>query len=428
MGGENGKWVPKFFGQFLLEKGAITREQLIDALEYQQSRVLKLGEIAVQQGYLTPEQVKFINEEQKRTDKLFGELAVELGYLTQEQLEKLITIQKNNHIFLGQILVDKGYISGQELSKYLEEFHKLQRPIENLKDLIPEQHEHFDAIQIILDMTIKLFRRMPHILVKLGKGYYYSSMKNSFMITYVDFTGSYDFKYFFNLPKDLAYEIAQKLYRNESIEYSDELVADFVGELANVISGNITSQLLELGLNITIHPPVTVFATEIASYSPPPDHRILAFPARVPSSDFTVGIIEKIPPEERIVIPSKRIRVLVADDSALVRIQLKDILSEIPEVELVGTAKDGDEAFKLAEIHHPDLVILDLVMPGRSSSELLEYFINHSIDVVVLSGLGNTPQIIEDSFRKGVKSVVAKPLEPQEVKKIITQIAKEKLG
>jgi DNA-binding NarL/FixJ family response regulator len=58
------------------------------------------------------------------------------------------------------------------------------------------------------------------------------------------------------------------------------------------------------------------------------------------------------------------IRVLVADDQALVREGLMTLLAAAPEIEPVGSARDGAEAVALAARHRPDVVLMDLRMPG----------------------------------------------------------------
>jgi DNA-binding NarL/FixJ family response regulator len=57
------------------------------------------------------------------------------------------------------------------------------------------------------------------------------------------------------------------------------------------------------------------------------------------------------------------IRVLVADDQALIREGLETLLSFSPGIAVVGAARDGEEAVRLVEEHHPDVVLMDLRMP-----------------------------------------------------------------
>ena len=63
-------------------------------------------------------------------------------------------------------------------------------------------------------------------------------------------------------------------------------------------------------------------------------------------------------------------RALIADDERLLREQLRARLAEAwPELEIVAEAKNGDEAVQLTEAHHPDLVFLDIRMPGMTGIE-----------------------------------------------------------
>jgi two-component system chemotaxis response regulator CheB len=61
---------------------------------------------------------------------------------------------------------------------------------------------------------------------------------------------------------------------------------------------------------------------------------------------------------------SKTIRVLVVDDSAYIRKVIKEMLTRSPLIEVVGTARDGDEALEQVERLRPDVVTCDLIMPG----------------------------------------------------------------
>ena len=62
-------------------------------------------------------------------------------------------------------------------------------------------------------------------------------------------------------------------------------------------------------------------------------------------------------------------RVLIADDEPLARERLRDLLAEQPGIELVAEAGDGREALHACATHHPDLVLLDIAMPGIDGLE-----------------------------------------------------------
>ena len=59
-----------------------------------------------------------------------------------------------------------------------------------------------------------------------------------------------------------------------------------------------------------------------------------------------------------------KIRVLLVEDHGLVRAGLRALLAAMPDIEVVGEARDGNEALRLVEQLHPDLVLMDISMPG----------------------------------------------------------------
>jgi len=84
----------------------------------------------------------------------------------------------------------------------------------------------------------------------------------------------------------------------------------------------------------------------------------------------------------------KKARILVVDDHALVREMLKERLSQEPDLEVVGTAKDGLQALEKATRLGPDLVLLDIDMPGLSAFDAARQITDQSpcTRVLFLSG------------------------------------------
>jgi DNA-binding NarL/FixJ family response regulator len=64
------------------------------------------------------------------------------------------------------------------------------------------------------------------------------------------------------------------------------------------------------------------------------------------------------------------IRILLADDHALVREGIRRVLEEEADLHVVAEASDGEEAMGLAREHHPDVAVLDITMPGASGFEI----------------------------------------------------------
>ena len=63
------------------------------------------------------------------------------------------------------------------------------------------------------------------------------------------------------------------------------------------------------------------------------------------------------------------IRVLLVDDQELVRAGFRVLIESVPDLEVVGEASDGDQAVKLVELEHPDVVLMDVRMPGMDGIE-----------------------------------------------------------
>jgi len=84
----------------------------------------------------------------------------------------------------------------------------------------------------------------------------------------------------------------------------------------------------------------------------------------------------------------QQIRVLIVDDSALVRKLLRDVISGDPSMEVVGTASNGVEAIRAVAELEPDVVTMDIHMPEMDGLTALEYIMRkHPLPVVMLSAL-----------------------------------------
>lgn len=111
----------------------------------------------------------------------------------------------------------------------------------------------------------------------------------------------------------------------------------------------------------------------------------------------------------------KPIRVLIAEDSPTVRHYLMTLLSEAPGLEVVGEARDGREAIRLAEELRPDIISMDISMPQLDGLEATRQIMTQCpTPIVVVSGL--VDQDVDLSFRAlqaGALAVIPKPPDRQ---------------
>jgi DNA-binding NarL/FixJ family response regulator len=118
------------------------------------------------------------------------------------------------------------------------------------------------------------------------------------------------------------------------------------------------------------------------------------------------------------------IRVVLADDHAVVRQGLSRLIGGFDEVELVGTAADGEEAVELAEREQPDVVLLDLQMPkldGIGATRRIRE-VAPEARVVVLTAFSDREGII-DAFDAGATGYLLKDAEPAELLRAVKAAA-----
>jgi DNA-binding LytR/AlgR family response regulator len=115
---------------------------------------------------------------------------------------------------------------------------------------------------------------------------------------------------------------------------------------------------------------------------------------------------------------------IIADDERLMRDLLRTRLSQVwPELEIVGEAKNGDEAVQLVNALQPDLTFLDIRMPGKTGMEAARD-IGDASQVVFVTAYD---QYAVEAFERGAVDYVLKPPEPERLK-ITVERLKERLS
>jgi len=134
---------------------------------------------------------------------------------------------------------------------------------------------------------------------------------------------------------------------------------------------------------------------------------------RIKSADLEVFCREHSIPMDREALPQSR-KVLVIDDEESIRVALQEALLQYPEKFDVYAAADGFEAGSLMESVRPDLVILDLVMPGMDGFKVCQNIrrspsLKH-VKIVVLTGFPSDRNI-ERAKELGADLCLAKPID-----------------
>ena len=115
------------FGDYLIEKGKIGKEDLDVALKLRTEKGIRLGVLAVDDGLLTEQQLGAILDHQREIAAagLFGEIAINLKLLSREQVESLLEKQKEYEKIVDQILVLSGAINSNEKEDELSLFYDM---------------------------------------------------------------------------------------------------------------------------------------------------------------------------------------------------------------------------------------------------------------------------------------------------------------
>ena len=118
------------------------------------------------------------------------------------------------------------------------------------------------------------------------------------------------------------------------------------------------------------------------------------------------------------------VRVLIADDHAVVREGLRAVLGSEPDMEVVGEAATGKEVLERAADLRPDVILMDIQMPGINGIEATRRIIaaNQEIGVVILTMYEDDDSIFS-AMRAGARGYVLKGAHPSQILKVLRAVA-----
>ena len=121
---------------------------------------------------------------------------------------------------------------------------------------------------------------------------------------------------------------------------------------------------------------------------------------------------------------SERIRVLIADDHPLFRDGMHGLLDSVPETEVVGEAASGEEAITRAENLQPDVILMDIKMPGINGLQAMREILHTSphIRILIVSMLEDDDSVFA-AMRAGACGYVLKGANQDEMLRAIRAVA-----
>jgi two-component system response regulator DevR len=142
------------------------------------------------------------------------------------------------------------------------------------------------------------------------------------------------------------------------------------------------------------------------------------------------------------------VRVILADDHEVVRLGVKTLLEDVPWVQVVAEAGSGEEAVRLTEMYQPDVVIMDIRMPGASGIDACREITSRfeEVQVIMLTSYGDDELILK-ALQAGASGYILKQvgnrslvsaleavregnalLDPQVTRQVIEQIRKDEVA
>ena len=120
-------------------------------------------------------------------------------------------------------------------------------------------------------------------------------------------------------------------------------------------------------------------------------------------------------------------KIIIVDDHFIFRNGLKDLLVEIPDVEIIGEASSGEEFLEMLPASKPDIVFMDIKMPGLSGIETTRKALEIMPDLKILAlSMFGENEYVEEMLQAGALGYLLKNIGKQELIKAIDNIANEK--
>lgn len=117
------------------------------------------------------------------------------------------------------------------------------------------------------------------------------------------------------------------------------------------------------------------------------------------------------PPTSSFIAPAK---VLIAEDEAIIRLDLKEMLEE-EGLTVVGEAADGDAALRLAREKGPDLVIMDIKMPGLDGLSAAEKIVEDDLAAVLILTAFSQKDLVQRAAEAGALGYLVKPFQKSDL-------------
>ena len=123
----------------------------------------------------------------------------------------------------------------------------------------------------------------------------------------------------------------------------------------------------------------------------------------------------------------KKIRVILVDDHAVVRAGYKILLKNVDYIDVIAEANTGEEAIILSREHRPDVIVMDISLPGINGIESIRRIViaNHDIKILVFT-MHEEVVFVERALQAGATGYMTKSTDPKMLSKAIKSVSQGK--
>lgn len=255
-----------YFGNYLQNKGVISKEQYFELLEEIKTSRLKMGLLAIVNGMMTEAQAEEVNQLQQMQDRRFGDIAVDKGYLTEDQVSSLLKMQGDQYLLFVQALIDHNYLSLEGIQQELKAYKKEERfsaldldaiKSSDMDKIVPVFTKETSIPPVMKDYIALIARNFVRFIdtqVRLEQAERINSCNVPYMASQ-EMEGEFNFFVGISGEED-ALLSAASIYGKETFTQIDEDALDAVCEFINCNNGLYASKLSEEDVELELMPPV----------------------------------------------------------------------------------------------------------------------------------------------------------------------------
>jgi len=285
----------RFFGEYLLEKHRITREQLLLAIGYQKSVNMTIEQICIQEALLdglnllNEDDVAHINNILKvNLDKDIVQILLEEKLIPQDRLERARKYHQGNQIRIGEALIKVNALTAAELEEELQIFREEEAREVGLISGNLESAGNKDIVKHFIGYTAQIVEKILREEVKVK-----SCIPSTVDFIPNDYTieqkarGDREVAFILNIPDTILLRVASAMY-DRPIKTINAQTEDAVKEFLNIIDGNSLSHLSFLGTRLVSYPPEIFRNFRGASYPFQPNDNFMVVSLKSTMGDFDI--------------------------------------------------------------------------------------------------------------------------------------------